>query len=57
MALKRTQVPFYGKKNQRLEKLADVLARQGHFDQAAELVDKSKEIIRKKRGERLVVLI
>lgn len=44
MAKKRTLVPYYTKRNQRVEQLAISVANQGQFEQAGQLLNRSKKI-------------
>lgn len=53
MAKKRTLVPYYGKKNQRLEKAGEELLKKGQSVEAALLFAKSKVVYHARRAARL----
>lgn len=52
MAKKRTLVPYYGKKNQRLEQAGTELLKKGQIDGATELFAKSKVVYNARRDAR-----
>lgn len=47
--LKRTVVPYYGKKNQRLEALGREALKQGNSEAASALFGRSKNLYEKRR--------
>ena len=48
--LKRTALPFYGKKNQRLEAMGQMLLKQGKSEQAKPFFDRSAKLLKDKRA-------
>lgn len=50
MAKKRTSIPFYGKKNQRLEANAFLVSKQGYTKMFAYLMQTSQDIFYGKRA-------
>lgn len=50
MAKKRTTIPYYGKENQALDEAAARLTAQGKHEEAKNLREKSKSILKAKKG-------
>lgn len=49
MALKRTRMPFYGKRETRLTELATKIAREGNYDVAARVYAAIEDGLHRKR--------